>query len=126
MGVFKELILGEKEKLEGRASKILHHACYGYPERRIFLTSIDATGLIGNKWTQLLNGNQTLEIGFDEIEKMLKEDGQIIDGSIEINSGTDKLVEIRFSDGVYLDVVEYLLQVPDEIVGDYKIITDEK
>jgi len=121
--IIKELLKNEV-KLEKRIEKIIKYFQDNFSKIKIFVSFIDATGKHGNQLTQLLNTTQNLEITSAEMSKLLNEDGQILEGKIEIHSDQKHLITISISDGMNIDLIEFDFQIPDTIIHPYKIIND--
>jgi RNA binding exosome subunit len=109
------LILSETESIENRLHGVVAHIISQMEVAEILVTDIDATGVLGNQLTIVLNEQNSISITLKDLLAMLTEDGQIFDLDLHLRS----LCEYRFiiSDGNFLDILGTAEKLPLSVTG---------
>lgn len=107
------LILNNDEVIEQRVEKTLNFIFNKLPQANIYITEIDATGMVGNEMTQRLNLSKT---GFssnkDEILSAIKEPGQVLELQAQFSNSYILIVRR----GIHIDLIgEGAMPSPSEI-----------
>ncbi|MFM9157706.1 MAG: hypothetical protein ACKOPK_07245, partial [Dolichospermum sp.] len=67
-----------EEKIENRVYFIVDDLARNYPQSQWLITEIDATGLLGNSLTSILNNQENITISASDFLQLLQEEGEII------------------------------------------------
>lgn len=120
---FKTLNLLESETSENRLIPILEFIYKFYQNVYIHISSVDSTGFLGNKLTKQLNKVDSILISQNELFELMNEKGQLIEGVFEIQSKQGN-IRLKVSDGLYIDIFENGIWLPDNILGPYVLVED--
>jgi hypothetical protein len=113
------LIISADEKIEDRVKRILEHLFSLSSEFKLLLKEIDATGPVGNKFTQLLNNNNDkIAIGKEELIELFSEDGQVFELNLIINNSQSYRIIIR--DGDIVDIVGEKEMITEDVIGKFE------
>ena len=120
------LALEPQESLELRLARIVEYLAHDY--RRVLtlweFSDLDATGLLGDRWTAELNEKEYVYVSTDQFLALLKE-GQIIELQARLIARSKKSVEIIVRDGFSVDVLGSAIMIPDQILGDFISVDPE-
>jgi hypothetical protein len=120
------LALEPQESLELRLARIVEYLAHDY--RRVLtlweFSDLDATGLLGDRWTAELNEKEYVYVRTDQFLALLKE-GQIIELQARLIARSKKSVEIIVRDGFSVDVLGSAIMIPDQILGDFISVDPE-
>ncbi len=114
------LALEPQERLESRLVRIVEYLAHDYRHvsRLWEFSDLDATGLLGDRWTAELNEEENVFVHAEEFLALLKE-GQIIELEARLMASRRKSVEIIVIDGFSVDVLGSEITIPDQILGDF-------
>lgn len=114
----KELVVTDHETIEMRLLAILDFFLEKNPSVKYTISSLDATGKLGDIWTQKLNDNEDHEIEPKQLLDIAREDGQIFELFLNIKSNYDYYIIIR--DGAYFNVLGSGEGLPSSVLGNNK------
>ena len=120
------LTLEPQERLENRLVRIVEYLAHDYP--RVFrlweFSDLDATGLLGDRWTAELNEEEHVFVRKEQFLALLKE-GQIIELEAKLMESPKKSLEIIVRDGLSVDVLGLEITIPDQVLGNFTSVDPE-
>ncbi|TAE54052.1 MAG: hypothetical protein EAZ76_14035 [Nostocales cyanobacterium] len=113
------LVIQPEEKIENRVYIIVDHLAKTYPELQWLITEIDATGLLGNNLTSILNNQENITISASDFLQLLQEEGQIIDLEATLFQDSQEIITIFIRDGYSVDILGVTELLPVNLFHDY-------
>lgn len=113
------LVIQPEEKIENRVYIIVDNLAKTYPELQWLITEIDATGLLGNSLTSILNNQENITISASDFLQLLQEEGQIIDLEATLVKNTQEIITIFIKDGYSVDILGVTELLPVNVLNDY-------
>jgi hypothetical protein len=120
------LTLEPQERLEIRLARIVEYLAHHYPRVLTFweFSDLDATGLLGDRWTAKLNEKEYVYVRAEQFLTLLRE-GQIIELDARLIASPKKSVEIIVRDGFSVDILGSAIMIPDQVLGDFISVDPE-
>ncbi|MFM5891550.1 MAG: hypothetical protein ACKPFD_00375 [Dolichospermum sp.] len=113
------LVIQPEEKIENRVYFIVDDLARNYPQSQWLITEIDATGLLGNSLTSILNNQENITISASDFLQLLQEEGEIIDLEATLIKNTQEIITIFIRDGYSVDIFGLTELLPVHILNDY-------
>lgn len=113
------LVIQPEEKIENRVYFIVDNLAKTYPQSQWLITEIDATGLLGNSLTSILNNQENITISASDFLQLLQEEGQIIDLEATLLKNTQKIITVFIKDGYSVDIFGLTELLPVNVLNDY-------
>ena len=120
------LTLEPQERLEIRLARIVEYLAHHYPRVLTLweFSDLDATGLLGDRWTAELNEKEYFYVHAEEFLALLKE-GQIIELEARLMARSKEAVQIIVRDGFSVDILGSDIIIPNEILGNFTSVDPE-
>ncbi|MFM2061861.1 MAG: hypothetical protein RLZZ507_1531 [Cyanobacteriota bacterium] len=112
------LVIQPEEKIENRVYIIVDDLAKTYPESQWLITEIDATGLLGNRLTSILNNQENITISASDFLQLLQEEGQVIELEATLVKNTQEIITIFIRDGYSVDILGLTELLPVHILND--------
>jgi len=113
------LVIQPEEKIENRVHIIANYLAKIYPESQWMIKEIDATGLLGNHLTFILNNQTNITISLLDFLQLLQEEGQVIDLEATLVKNTQEVITIFVRDGYSVDLLGLTELLPVNLFKDY-------
>lgn len=112
------LVIQPEEKIENRVHIIVDDLAKTYPESQWLITEIDATGLLGNRLTSILNNQENITISASDFLQLLQEEGQVIDLEATLVKNAQEIIIIFIRDGYSVDILGVTELLPVNVLND--------
>ena len=99
------LVIQPEEKIENRVYIIVNYLAKNYLESQWLITEIDATGLLGNRLTSILNKQENITISSSDFLQLLQEEGQILDLEATLVKNSQEIITVFIRDGYSVDIL---------------------
>ena len=99
------LVIQPEEKIENRVYIIVNYLAKTYLESQWLITEIDATGLLGNRLTSILNKQENITISSSDFLQLLQEEGQILDLEATLVKNSQEIITVFIRDGYSVDIL---------------------
>ncbi|WP_071188420.1 hypothetical protein [Trichormus sp. NMC-1] len=113
------LVIQPEEKIENRVYIIVDDLAKTSPESQWLITEIDATELLGNRLTSILNNQENITISSPDFLQLLQEEGQVIDLEATLVKNTQEIITIFIRDGYSVDILGLTELLPVNVLNDY-------
>ena len=99
------LVIQPEEKIENRVYIIVNYLAKTYLESQWLITEIDATGLLGNRLTSILNKQENITNSSSDFLQLLQEEGQILDLEATLVKNSQEIITVFIRDGYSVDIL---------------------
>lgn len=113
----KSLKIRSNETVEQRLLVILNFLSTSYRQIDCVISSVDATGVLGNTLTHELNQIAQKSISIVQLISLMNEDGQVFELHLSIKS--DNQFEIFVVDGSDVDIIGDGPPLPLTVIGEH-------
>ncbi|MDB9310685.1 hypothetical protein PN471_19070 [Aphanizomenon sp. CS-733/32] len=111
------LVIQPGEKIENRVYIIVNYLAKTYLESQWLITEIDATGLLGNRLTSILNNQENTTISSSDFLQLLQEEGQILDLEATLVKSYQEIITIFIRDGYSVDILGVTELLPVNVLN---------
>ncbi|MBO1047060.1 hypothetical protein BMF77_04706 [Dolichospermum sp. UHCC 0315A] len=111
------LVIQPEEKIENRVYIIVNYLAKTYLESQWLITEIDATGLLGNRLTSILNNQENTTISSSDFLQLLQEEGQILDLEATLVKSSQEIITVFIRDGYSVDILGVTELLPVNVLN---------
>ena len=111
------LVIQPEEKIENRVYIIVDDLAKTSPESQWLITEIDATGLLGNRLTSILNKQENTTISSSDFLQFLQEEGQILDLEATLVKNSQEIITVFIRDGYSVDILGVTELLPVNVLN---------
>jgi hypothetical protein len=111
------LVIQPEEKIENRVYIIVNYLAKTYLESQWLITEIDATGLLGNRLTSILNNQENATISSSDFLQLLQEEGQILDLEATLVKSSQEIITVFIRDGYSVDILGVTELLPVNVLN---------
>jgi hypothetical protein len=111
------LVIQPEEKIENRVYIIVDDLAKTYPQSQWLITEIDATGLLGNRLTSILNKQENITISSSDFLQLLQEEGQILDLEATLFKNSQEIITVFIRDGYSVDILGVTELLPVNVLN---------
>ena len=111
------LVIQPEEKIENRVYIIVNYLAKTYLESQWLITEIDATGLLGNRLTSILNKQENITISSSDFLQLLQEEGQILDLEATLVKNSQAIITVFIRDGYSVDILGVTELLPVNVLN---------
>ena len=111
------LVIKPEEKIENRVYIIVNYLAKTYLESQWLITEIDATGLLGNRLTSILNNQENTTISSSDFLQLLQEEGQILDLEATLVKSSQEIITVFIRDGYSVDILGVTELLPVNVLN---------
>ena len=111
------LVIQPEEKIENRVYIIVNYLAKNYLESQWLITEIDATGLLGNRLTSILNKQENITISSSDFLQLLQEEGQILDLEATLVKNSQAIITVFIRDGYSVDILGVTELLPVNVLN---------
>jgi hypothetical protein len=111
------LVIQPEEKIENRVYIIVDDLAKTSPESQWLITEIDATGLLGNRLTSILNKQKNITISSSDFLQLLQEEGQVLDLEATLVKNSQEIITVFIRDGYCVDILGVTELLPINVLN---------
>ena len=111
------LVIQPEEKIDNRVYIIVNYLAKTYLESQWLITEIDATGLLGNRLTSILNNQENTTISSSDFLQLLQEEGQILDLEATLVKSSQEIITVFIRDGYSVDILGVTELLPVNVLN---------